>query len=181
MTEIKKAIAIIAMECHKTKTNGLGSINGKPYKYALLSDIQDSLKEILKESKLFYEFKIDEGDSKGVSLLFRVCSFEEEEWEDWEKVFIPFIQTQGENQFQNTGEGITYFKKYFLTTKFNLQVVDNDAAGKQIKPVRLETNTNAFNEVVDALRNKTMSAKDVEIKYIIPEKTRKALNTELAT
>jgi hypothetical protein len=128
MKNLFKALAAFQQEVpviHKG-TQGFG------YSYADLPAIFDKINPLLKKHGLGFTQMLDTKDGIDyiVTLIFHVDSGENLE----SKVAIPHVTLKGMNDYQSFGSGVTYFRRYALSSSLGLVTdKDTDASGEQVK------------------------------------------------
>ena len=124
MKNLFKALAAFQQEVpviHKG-TQGYG------YSYADLPKIFEVINPLLQKHGLGFTQLIN--GQQIVTILFHCESGESIE----SKTDIPMIQLKGMNDYQSFGSGITYFRRYCLSTILGIVTdKDTDAAGEQVK------------------------------------------------
>lgn len=125
MKSLYKALSDFQQEVPNIYKNA----KGYGYKFADLGEINDIIKPILKKHGLGYAQPLD-GD-KIKTIIFHVESGESIE----SSANIPQgVQLKGMNDFQVLGSGITYLRRYSLSSMLGLITdEDADAAGEQVK------------------------------------------------
>lgn len=126
LMNIYKAISAFQQECpviHKGTT-------GHNYTYADLPAILEIIYPLLKKHKLGFIQPL-EGDTLK-TIVFHIETGEQIE----SSVNIPQITLRGMNEYQSLGSGISYFRRYALTSFFGLvSDKDTDAAGEKVTAV----------------------------------------------
>lgn len=135
LINIFKALADFQQECpviHKGTT-------GYGYTYADLPQILEVINPLLKKHGLGFTQMLEGSGLK--TILFHVKSGEYlESYCD-----IPTTSLKGMNDFQAIGSGITYFRRYCLSSILGVvSDKDTDAAGEKEKPHFKETKLPAF-------------------------------------
>jgi hypothetical protein len=128
MKHLLKSLAAFQQEVkviHKA-TQGYG------YSYADLPKIFDEINPLLQKHGLGFTQLINtkEGVNYLSTVVFHVESGEQIE----SNCMIPYVQLKGMNDFQSFGSGVTYFRRYCLSSMLGL-VTDKDtnASGEQVK------------------------------------------------
>ena len=126
LINIYKAISDFQQECpviHKGTT-------GHNYTYADLPTILEVIYPLLKKHKLGFIQPL-EGDTLK-TIVFHIETGEQIE----SSVNIPQITLRGMNEYQSLGSGISYFRRYALTSFFGLvSDKDTDASGEKATSV----------------------------------------------
>jgi hypothetical protein len=128
MKHLFKALAAFQQEVptiHKG-TQGFG------YSYADLPAIFDKINPLLKKHGLGFTqlLQSKDGENYLATVLFHVESGESIE----STTLIPQVQLKGMNDYQSFGSGVTYFRRYALSSALGLVTdKDTDASGEQVK------------------------------------------------
>ncbi len=128
MKNVLKSLAAFQQEVkviHKA-TQGYG------YSYADLPKIFDEINPLLQKHGLGFTQLINtkEGVNYLATVVFHVESGEQIE----SNCMIPYVQLKGMNDFQSFGSGVTYFRRYCLSSMLGLVTdKDTDASGEQVK------------------------------------------------
>jgi hypothetical protein len=105
---------------------------GYGYSYADLPKIFDEINPLLQKHGLGFTQLINtkEGVNYLATVVFHVESGEQIE----SNCMIPYVQLKGMNDFQSFGSGVTYFRRYCLSSMLGLVTdKDTDASGEQVK------------------------------------------------
>ena len=105
---------------------------GYGYSYADLPKIFEVVDPLLKKHGLGFTQLLDtkEGIDYICTVIFHVESGETLE----SKVAIPQVELKGMNDYQSFGSGVTYFRRYALSSALGLVTdKDTDASGEQVK------------------------------------------------
>ena len=141
MKNIFKALANFQQECptiHKG-TQGYG------YSYADLPTILDVINPLLKKNGLGFTQLLDGNNIR--SILFHIESGETLE----SSTEIPIAELKGMNVYQSAGSGITYYRRYALSSMLGIVTdKDTDATG-ETKKTELKPGSNEWNKAVDYL------------------------------
>ena len=128
MKHLLKSLAAFQQEVkviHKA-TQGYG------YSYADLPKIFEEINPLLQKHGLGFTQLINtkEGVNYLATVVFHVESGEQIE----SNCMIPYVQLKGMNDFQSFGSGVTYFRRYCLSSILGLVTdKDTDASGEQVK------------------------------------------------
>ena len=128
MKHLLKSLAAFQQEVkviHKA-TQGFG------YTYADLPKIFEEINPLLQKHGLGFTQLINtkEGVNYLATVVFHVESGEQIE----SNCMIPYVQLKGMNDFQSFGSGVTYFRRYCLSSMLGLVTdKDTDASGEQVK------------------------------------------------
>jgi len=172
MKNLFKAIADFQQEVptiHKG-TKGYG------YSYADLPTIFEKINPLLKKHGLGFMQHL--GTKEGVNyietIIFHIDSGEKVSSE----VAMPYVQLKGMNDFQSFGSGVTYFRRYALSSALGLVTdVDNDAAGEQEKKVAKKASLTSaqFNKAVKAIVEGTYTKEELIEKFELTKEQTKSL------
>ena len=128
MKNLLKSLAAFQQEVkviHKA-TQGYG------YSYADLPKIFEEINPLLQKHGLGFTQLINtkEGVNYLATVVFHVESGEQIE----SNCMIPYVQLKGMNDFQSFGSGVTYFRRYCLSSMLGLVTdKDTDGSGEQVK------------------------------------------------
>jgi hypothetical protein len=127
MKNLFKSLAAFQQEVpviHKA-TQGYG------YSYADLPKIFEVINPILKKHGLGFTQQLTNND--GQNCLKTVIFHESGEFMESE-CMIPYVQLKGMNDYQGFGSGVTYYRRYALSSALGLVTdKDTDASGEQVK------------------------------------------------
>ena len=149
MKNLFKALAAFQQEVpviHKG-TQGYG------YSYADLPKIFEVINPLLQKHGLGFTQLIN--GQQIVTILFHCESGESIE----SKTDIPMIQLKGMNDYQSFGSGVTYFRRYALSSALGLVTdKDTDASGEQVKDEqpkqkKAKIDSTRFNKAIEAIKN----------------------------
>tara|TARA_R110000751_G_scaffold282757_1_gene386011 strand:- start:260 stop:895 length:636 start_codon:yes stop_codon:yes gene_type:complete len=153
----------------------LRDTDGYGYKYATFDHIAAQIKPLLKKFKLGYS-QIPEGSGLKTIIFHTECG----EFIDG-TVDIPNIDMKGMNKYQSFGAGITYFRRYALTSMLGiLSDKDIDAEIYKREEVKETINPKVDKFVLD-LREKSTSDNNYMgiLKYIV-ENNKKTADKKLS-
>lgn len=105
---------------------------GYGYSYADLPKIFEEINPLLQKHGLGFTQLINSQDGLNYlkTILFHVESGESID----SLTLIPYVQLKGMNDFQSFGSGVTYFRRYCLSSILGLVTdKDTDASGEQVK------------------------------------------------
>ena len=160
MKHLFKALADFQQEVpviHKG-TQGYG------YSYADLPKIFEVINPLLKKHGLGFTQLIN--GQQIVTVLFHCESGENIE----SKTDIPMIQLKGMNDYQSFGSGITYYRRYCLSTILGIVTdKDTDAAGEQVKKAKPKLTTDRFNKAIEAVKNGQFELSELIVAYDLNE------------
>jgi len=135
LINIFKALADFQQECpviHKGTT-------GYGYTYADLPQILEVINPLLKKHNLGFTQMLTEGGLR--TIIFHTVSLEMIEG----TCPIPTTTLKGMNDYQSFGSGITYYRRYALSSALGIVTdKDTDASGEKEKPHFKETKFPAF-------------------------------------
>ena len=139
MKNLIKALSEFQNECpiiHK-------DTKGHNYTYADLPQIFSVINPLLKKHKLCFTQLLENDGIR--TILFHVDSGEQLE----SFTNIPYAKLGGMNEFQSIGSGISYFRRYCISSLLGLVTdKDTDAAGTSARqPANLDTWASALVEV----------------------------------
>jgi hypothetical protein len=127
MKNLFKSLAAFQQEVpviHKA-TQGYG------YSYADLPKIFEVINPILKKHGLGFTQQLT--NQEGQNCLKTVIFHESGEFMESE-CMIPYVQLKGMNDYQGFGSGVTYYRRYALSSALGLVTdKDTDASGEQVK------------------------------------------------
>ena len=133
MKELYKALAAFQQECPIIAKDS----KAYNYKYADLPSIVEIINPLLKKHSLGFiqPLQYAEGVRKIQTIVFHTESGNSIE----SVVDIPEVEFKGMNLYQSMGSGITYLRRYALSSALGIVTdEDNDATGEQIKEVKKE-------------------------------------------
>jgi len=160
MKHLFKALADFQQEVpviHKG-TQGYG------YSYADLPKIFEVINPLLQKHGLGFTQLIN--GQQIVTILFHCESGESIE----SKTDIPMIQLKGMNDYQSFGSGITYYRRYCLSTILGIVTdKDTDAAGEQVKKAKPKLTTDRFNKAIEAVKNGQFELSELIVAYDLNE------------
>lgn len=169
MKHLFKALAEFQQEVptiHKG-TKGYG------YSYADLPTIFEKINPLLKKHGLGFTQLIEGNDL--VTIVFHVESGETLE----SKTTIPQVQLKGMNDFQSFGSGVTYYRRYALSSALGLVTdVDNDAHGEQQPaPAKRKLNDAEFKMACESIKSGKTTLEQVLAKCELTQKQLEYVNT----
>jgi len=145
---------------------------GYGYSYADLPTIFDKINPLLAKHNLGFTQPI-------MGNCIKTIIFHTETGETIESLTeIPQIQLKGMNEYQSFGSGVSYFRRYCLSSILGLVTdKDTDAVGEQTKPSKpiLKADTEHFGKAVeylmkggsiDAIKAKYEVSQEVEVKLL---------------
>jgi len=133
MKELYKALAAFQQECPIIAKDS----KAYNYKYADLPSIVEIINPLLKKHSLGFiqPLQYAEGVRKIQTIVFHTESGNSIE----SVVDIPEVEFKGMNLYQSMGSGITYLRRYALSSALGIVTdEDNDATGEQVKGVKKE-------------------------------------------
>jgi len=172
MKNLFKALAAFQQEVpviHKG-TQGYG------YSYADLPKIFEVINPLLQKHGLGFTQLISSKDNLNYidTVLFHIESGDRIE----SSTLIPYCQLKGMNDYQSFGSGITYFRRYCLSTILGIVTdKDTDAAGEQVKhETKKPAIDNArFEKAIESIRNSEFTVEQLQAKFELTELQSKAL------
>ena len=170
MKHLLKSLAAFQQEVkviHKG-TQGYG------YSYADLPKIFEEINPLLQKHGLGFTQLINsqEGLNYLKTILFHVESGESID----SNTLIPYVQLKGMNDFQSFGSGVTYFRRYCLSTILGIVTdKDTDASGEQEKPKKETLDNKRFLEALKAIEQGKFNASDLKSKFDLTKEQLAAL------
>jgi hypothetical protein len=170
MKHLLKSLAAFQQEVkviHKA-TQGYG------YSYADLPKIFDEINPLLQKHGLGFTQLINtkEGVNYLATVVFHVESGEQIE----SNCMIPYVQLKGMNDFQSFGSGVTYFRRYCLSSILGLVTdKDTDASGEQEKPKKETLDNKRFTDALKAINEGKITIEKLKEKFQLSEAQEKAL------
>jgi hypothetical protein len=170
MKHLLKSLAAFQQEVkviHKA-TQGYG------YSYADLPKIFDEINPLLQKHGLGFTQLINtkEGVNYLATVVFHVESGEQIE----SNCMIPYVQLKGMNDFQSFGSGVTYFRRYCLSSMLGLVTdKDTDASGEQEKPKKESLDNKRFTDALKAINEGKITIEKLKEKFQLTEAQEKAL------
>jgi hypothetical protein len=170
MKHLLKSLAAFQQEVkviHKA-TQGYG------YSYADLPKIFDEINPLLQKHGLGFTQLINtkEGVNYLATVVFHVESGEQME----SNCMIPYVQLKGMNDFQSFGSGVTYFRRYCLSSMLGLVTdKDTDASGEQEKPKKETLDNKRFTDALKAINEGKITIEKLKEKFQLSEAQEKAL------
>jgi hypothetical protein len=170
MKNLYKALAAFQQEVPAIHqgTKGYG------YTYADLKTIFKVINPILKKHKLGFTQLLEDASIKTIV-------FHTESGESIESITpIPQdIALKGMNSYQVAGSGITYFRRYSLSSILTLVTdVDSDATGeeKPAPPTKAALNKERFLKAIEAIKTGDFTIEGLQEKYELTETQNNQLN-----
>jgi len=170
MKHLLKSLAAFQQEVkviHKA-TQGYG------YSYADLPKIFEEINPLLQKHGLGFTQLINtkEGVNYLATAVFHVESGEQIE----SNCMIPYVQLKGMNDFQSFGSGVTYFRRYCLSSILGLVTdKDTDASGEQEKPKKETLDNKRFTDALKAINEGKITIEKLKEKFQLSEAQEKAL------
>ena len=170
MKHLLKSLAAFQQEVkviHKG-TQGYG------YSYADLPKICDEINPLLQKHGLGFTQLINSQDGLNYlkTILFHVESGESID----SLTLIPYVQLKGMNDYQSFGSGVTYFRRYCLSTILGIVTdKDTDASGEQEKPKKETLDNKRFIEALKAIEQGKFNAADLKTKFDLTKEQLAAL------
>ena len=177
ISEVEKRILKVASKCIEVDRKGTGKLDGKVYKYALLSDIQDALKKPLKDVGLLYYFDVEaDGRDGDVSLNILIATDDYTDFYE-SSILIKALNTQHQNLYHTIKSGITYYKRIMLSTIFNLKDMEDDDVQDVVEVKKVLVTEKNFKDVLKDIKS-GLTPDQIKDKYIIPDMYKRKLNDE---
>lgn len=172
MKNLFKALAAFQQEVpviHKG-TQGYG------YSYADLPKIFEVINPLLQKHGLGFTQLISSKDNLNYidTVLFHIESGDRIE----SSTLIPYCQLKGMNDYQSFGSGITYYRRYCLSTILGIVTdKDTDAAGEQVKheTKKPKIEGERFLKAIEAIRAGEFTAEELQAKFDLNEVQKKSL------
>jgi hypothetical protein len=170
MKHLLKSLAAFQQEVkviHKA-TQGYG------YSYSDLPKIFSEINPLLQKHGLGFTQLINtkEGVNYLATVVFHVESGEQIE----SNCMIPYVQLKGMNDFQSFGSGVTYFRRYCLSSMLGLVTdKDTDASGEQEKPKKESLDNKRFTDALKAINEGKITIEKLKEKFQLSEAQEKAL------
>ena len=170
MKHLLKSLAAFQQEVkviHKG-TQGYG------YSYADLPKIFEEINPLLQKHGLGFTQLINSQDGLNYlkTILFHVESGESID----SLTLIPYVQLKGMNDFQSFGSGVTYFRRYCLSSMLGLVTdKDTDASGEQEKPKKQTLDNKRFLEAMKAVNEGKITVEAIKEKFELTNEQLKAL------
>ena len=144
---------------------------GYGYSYADLPTIFDKINPLLNKHGLGFTQLINthEEDNYLNTIIFHVESGETLE----SNTLIPQATLKGMNDYQSFGSGVTYFRRYALSSALGLVTdKDTDAAGEQVTVAakKEKLNTKRFADALIAVQEGKITAEKLKENYSLTEK-----------
>jgi hypothetical protein len=173
MKNLFKSLAAFQQEVkviHKA-TQGYG------YSYTDLPKIFSEINPLLQKHGLGFTQLINtnEGHNYLVTLVFHIESGEKIE----SSTLIPIVQLKGMNEYQCFGSGVTYFRRYCLSSILGLVTdKDTDASGEQVKhePKKPAIDNKRFLEALRTIQQGEFTAEKLKAKFELTEEQTNAIN-----
>jgi len=148
---------------------------GYGYSYADLPTIFDKINPLLQKHGLGFTQLINthEEDNYLNTIIFHVESGETLE----SNTLIPQVSLKGMNDYQSFGSGVSYFRRYCISSALGLVTdKDTDAAGEQVKVVKKEKlNTKRFADALIAVQEGKITKDKLIEKFALTNVQSKAL------
>jgi hypothetical protein len=161
MKHLLKSLAAFQQEVkviHKA-TQGYG------YSYADLPKIFEEINPLLQKHGLGFTQLINtkEGVNYLATAVFHVESGEQIE----SNCMIPYVQLKGMNDFQSFGSGVTYFRRYCLSSMLGLVTdKDTDASGEQVKTKKKpKIDNDRLEKAIEAVKSGKYELADIPLNF----------------
>lgn len=173
MKNLFKSLAAFQQEVkviHKA-TQGYG------YSYTDLPKIFSEINPLLQKHGLGFTQLINtnEGHNYLVTILFHVESGEVLE----SSTLVPIVQLKGMNEYQCFGSGVTYFRRYCLSSILGLVTdKDTDASGEQEKhePKKPAIDNKRFLEALKSIQQGDFTVDKLKEKFELTKEQTNAIN-----
>ena len=170
MKNLMKSLAAFQQEVkviHKG-TQGYG------YSYADLPKIFEEINPLLQKHGLGFTQMINSQD--GLNYLKTVVFHIESGETIDSNTLIPYVQLKGMNDFQSFGSGVTYFRRYCLSSMLGLVTdKDTDASGEQEKPKKQTLDNKRFLEAMKAVNEGKITVEAIKETFELTNEQLKAL------
>jgi hypothetical protein len=170
MKHVLKSLAAFQQEVPVIIKNS----QGYGYQFADLPKIFDEINPLLQKHGLGFTQLINtkEGVNYLATVVFHVESGEQIE----SNCMIPYVQLKGMNDFQSFGSGVTYFRRYCLSSMLGLVTdKDTDASGEQEKPKKESLDNKRFTDALKAINEGKITIEKLKEKFQLTEAQEKAL------
>lgn len=167
MKNLFKNLAAFQQEIKVIQKSSTGYAN--QYKFADLPKIFESINPLMQKHGLGFTQMINthEGQNYLVTMVFDVESGEKLE----SSAMIPNVQLMKMNEYQCFGSGVSYFRRYCLSSILGLVTdVDNDASGSQILDLK------RFNAAVEKIQSGEFTREMLEARFELTKEQIKFLN-----
>jgi hypothetical protein len=161
MKHLLKSLAAFQQEVkviHKA-TQGYG------YSYSDLPKIFSEINPLLQKHGLGFTQLINtkEGVNYLATVVFHVESGEQIE----SNCMIPYVQLKGMNDFQSFGSGVTYFRRYCLSSMLGLVTdKDTDASGEQVKTKKKpKIDNERLQKAIEAVKSGKYELSDIPLNF----------------
>lgn len=164
MKNLFKSLAAFQQEIKVIHKGTSGYAN--QYKFADLPKIFEAINPLMQKHGLGFSqmIKSHQGQNYLVTIVFHCESGEKLE----SSTLIPNVQLAKMNEHQCFGSGITYYRRYCLSSILGLVTdVDNDASGKQV------LDSKRFNNAIIKIQNGDYKRVDLEANF---ELTKEQIN-----
>lgn len=146
---------------------------GYGYSYADLPKILEVINPLLKKHGLGFTQQLT--NNEGQNCLKTVVFHESGEFMESE-CMIPYVQLKGMNDYQGFGSGVTYFRRYALSSALGLVTdKDTDASGEQVKTLPTMDNKR-FQSAIKAIQDGTYTREKLESAFKLTDGQTDILN-----
>lgn len=146
---------------------------GYGYSYADLPKILEVINPLLKKHGLGFTQQLT--NNEGQNCLKTVVFHESGEFMESE-CMIPYVQLKGMNDYQGFGSGVTYFRRYALSSALGLVTdKDTDASGEQVKTLPAMDNKR-FQSAIKAIQEGTYTREKLESAFKLTDGQTDILN-----
>ena len=161
MKNVLKSLAAFQQEVPVIIKNS----QGYGYQFADLPKIFDEINPLLQKHGLGFTQLINtkEGVNYLATVVFHVESGEQIE----SNCMIPYVQLKGMNDFQSFGSGITYFRRYCLSSMLGLVTdKDTDASGEQVKTKKKpKIDNDRLEKAIEAVKSGKYELADIPLNF----------------
>lgn len=163
MKNLLKSLAAFQQEVpviHKA-TQGYG------YSYADLPKIFEVINPLLKKHGLGFTQTLHTKDDVNyiATMVFHIETGEHIE----SSIAIPYVQLKGMNDFQSFGSGVTYYRRYALSSALGLVTdKDTDASGEQVKKLP-PIDAKRFQAAVTSITNGQYTREKLEASFSLTD------------
>jgi hypothetical protein len=137
---------------------------GYGYTYARLPKIFEVINPLMQKHGLGFSQMINTHEEKPylITIVFDIESGEKLE----SSTLIPYVQLKGMNDFQSFGSGVTYFRRYCLSSILGLVTdKDTDASGEQEKPKKQAIDSKRFIEAIKQINAGKFTRQQLEERF----------------
>jgi hypothetical protein len=161
MKNVLKSLAAFQQEVPVIIKNS----QGYGYQFADLPKIFDEINPLLQKHGLGFTQLINTKD--GINYLATVVFHVESGEQIESNCMIPYVQLKGMNDFQSFGSGITYFRRYCLSSMLGLVTdKDTDASGEQVKTKKKpKIDNDRLEKAIEAVKSGKYELADIPLNF----------------